>query len=142
MSSVNTAANRAVFEAMSRSDLAASTAIHSAECVYYGFGPQPLDLAGYQQFLAGYFAAFPDLRFSIEDELEDGDKVVTRYTAHGTQRGALMGIPLTGRPIEVTGISITHMVDGKTRTLWNNLDNLTMLIQLGVVPAPGQPAAR
>ena len=136
------AANRAVFEAMSRGDAVGATAVHAANCVYYGLGPQPTDMAGCRQFLQGYFTAFPDLTFTIEDEIEEGDTIVTRYTSRGTHNGPLMGAPATGRRIETSGISIARFAGDKTVALWNSLDTLGMLVQLGIVPAPGQAPVR
>ncbi len=98
---------------------------------------------GYRQFVEIYRAAFPDLRFTINDQIADGDKVVTRWTATGTHKGALMGIAPTGKRSTVTGITIEHYKDGKAVEAWVNYDTLGMFQQLGVVPtmAPaGTPA--
>ena len=80
-----------------------------------------------------YLTAFPDARFTVEDELAEGDRVVSRSTLRGTHQGEFMGIPPTGKPVTVTGMSIDRIVEG-----WLNFDGLGMLQQLGVIPAPGQ----
>ena len=81
-------------------------------------------------------AAFPDLQYTVEDQIAEGDKVVTRYTASGTHRGELMGIAPTGSRVEITGISITRVEDGKIEEIWETHDALGMMRQLGVIPSP------
>lgn len=95
-------------------------------------------LEQYKQLVMMYFAAFPDLHLTIEDEIAEGDKVVTRVTARGTHQGSFMGIPPTGKHAVVTGIVIDRFANGKTVEAWNNLDDLGLLQQLGVIPTPGQ----
>ncbi len=89
---------------------------------------------GLRQFVTMYRTAFPDLRFTIEDQVVEGDKIVTRWTAQGTQQGPLQGIPPTGKAVKVTGITISRMADGKMTEAWVNWDMLGLLQQLGVVP--------
>ncbi len=84
-----------------------------------------------------YLTAFPDLHFTIEDIVAEGDTVVVRSTARGTHQGELMGIPLTGKQVAVSGISITRIANGKAVEEWFNGDDLGLLQQLGVVPAMG-----
>jgi steroid delta-isomerase-like uncharacterized protein len=81
--------------------------------------------------------AFPDLRFTIEDQVAEGDKVATRYTFRGTQQGELMGIPPTGKQVSIGGISIYRITDGKMQQAWIEYDMLGLLQQLGVVPSMG-----
>ena len=90
--------------------------------------------AGVRQYFETYLTAFPDLHFTINDQIAEGDKVVTRYTATGTHKGALMGIAPTGKRSTVTGITIEHYKDGKSAEVWVSGDTLGMLQQLGVVP--------
>jgi predicted ester cyclase len=85
-----------------------------------------------------YLTAFPDLHFTIEDIIAEGDTVVVRQTARGTHQGDLMGIPPTGKQVSGTGITITRVVNGKAVEDWFNGDDLGLLQQLGVVPVPGQ----
>ena len=92
----------------------------------------------FKQFVLMYRSAFPDLHYTIEDQIAEGDKVVTRWTARGTHKGELMGIPPTGKQGTVTGISVSRWANGKVVEIWINADDLGMLQQLGVVPAPGQ----
>ena len=85
-----------------------------------------------------YLTAFPDLHFTVEDLIAEGDKVVARLTVRGTQQGAFMGIPPTGKHVTVTGIDINRLAGGKSVEHWLNMDTLGLLQQLGVIPAPGQ----
>ena len=89
------------------------------------------------QLFRMYRAAFPDLRFDPEDVLASGDKVVARVRATGTHRGELMGIPATGRSVDVQLIDITRFGDdGLAREHWGVFDALGMMQQLGAIPAP------
>jgi len=91
------------------------------------------DAAG--QTMRMYITAFPDLHFSVDQLLPSGDYVVTRYTATGTHRGDLMGIPPTNRRAETHGCTIAEIKNGKivhTRVFW---DTGHLLRQLGVMPA-------
>jgi steroid delta-isomerase-like uncharacterized protein len=95
---------------------------------------------GLKQLQAVLFAAFPDLRITIEDMVAEGDRVVVRYTFTGTHRGDLAGIPPTGKAVRFTGIFIRRLRDGKAVDDWLTADTLSMLQQLGAIPAPS-PAA-
>lgn len=85
-----------------------------------------------------YRAAFPDVQSTIEDTIAEGDKVVTRWTARGTHRGALMGIPPTGKELTVTGMGILRIEGGRIMEAWGIFDQFGMLQQIGVIPTPGQ----
>ena len=96
---------------------------------------------GFKQFVTMYRTAFPDIHFTIEDQIAAGDKVVTRWSGTGTHQGELMGIAPTGvRGPGVTGITIDRIAGGKTVETWNAWDALGMLQQIGVVPPIGEEA--
>ena len=100
---------------------------------------QPRDLHGpeeFKQYVRMYRSAFPDLELHVEEQIAEGDRVVTRFTATGTHRGELMGIPPTGNRVTVTGITIDRLVDGKSAESWISYDAMGMLRQLGVLAAP------
>jgi steroid delta-isomerase-like uncharacterized protein len=86
----------------------------------------------------GYRSAFPDMRITIEDEIAEGDRVVTRWIARGTHEGELFGIPATGKQATVTGITIDRIIDGHIVETWNNWDTFGLLQQLGAIPAMAQ----
>ena len=93
---------------------------------------------GLRQFYGALRAAFPDLHFTIEDQVAAGDRVVTRWTARARHTGVFQGIPPTGRQVRMAGIDIDRLADGKVVECWPVMDELGLLQQLGVVPTPGQ----
>jgi predicted ester cyclase len=95
---------------------------------------------GYRQFASLNLTAFPDSHIIIEDQIAEGDKVVSRYTSQGTHTGDFMGIAPTGKSITITGIEINRIAAGKIVEGWSNFDLLGLLQQLGVLP-PLQPAS-
>jgi len=89
----------------------------------------------HRHFLLSLFAGFPDAQWTIEDQVAEGDRVVTRWTFTGTHRGTFMGIAATGRPFHCTGICIDRMVGGKVVEEWGEWDTLGMMQQLMLHPA-------
>jgi steroid delta-isomerase-like uncharacterized protein len=85
--------------------------------------------------LAMFLNAFPDIRLTIEDEFAEGDKVVVRFTMTGTHQGELLGIPPTGKRVSSAGVSIYRLANAKIAEIWFLTDSLTVLQQMGVVPA-------
>jgi len=94
---------------------------------------------GLKQFMGVYLRAFPDARITIEDQLTDGDRVVTRWTGYGTQTGEFMDMPPSGRKVAVPGVQIDRFAGGKIVEEWTLFDQLGMLQQLGAMPAAKQP---
>jgi steroid delta-isomerase-like uncharacterized protein len=93
---------------------------------------------GLKAFVTLLRTGFPDIRFTVEDQIAEGDKVVTRFSATGTQRGEFAGIPATGKSITITAMNLHRVADGQIQEAWLNWDALGMMQQLGVIPAPGQ----
>ena len=94
-----------------------------------------------KQFLRQYREAFPDLEITIEEQIAEGDKVVTRWASRGTHRGEFRGIAPTGNEVRLTGIGIFRFSEeGKVVESWDNFDQLGMLQQLGAVPSQEQSA--
>jgi steroid delta-isomerase-like uncharacterized protein len=90
---------------------------------------------GVKEFFGMYFAAFPDLHMQVEDVVASGDKVVARVRATGTNTGAFMGMPATGKSADVQLIDIIRFGDdGLAREHWGVFDALGMMQQLGLVP--------
>jgi steroid delta-isomerase-like uncharacterized protein len=81
--------------------------------------------------------AFPNLRLTFEDAIAEGDKVAARWTMTGTQKGELMGMPATGKQVTQSGMTFYRLSNAKIAELWFLADNLGLMQQLGVVPAPG-----
>ena len=83
---------------------------------------------------------FPDLTCTIDDQLAEGEKVVSRWTVRGTHQGEFFGVPATGERIEMRGIQIDRFEEGKLVEERAEFDLLGALQQLGAVPEPGQQA--
>ena len=101
----------------------------------------PGGVNGYKEFVHYYLHAFPDLRFTLEDEISEGDTVVTRWTVTGTHQGDLNGLASTGKGISVTGMTMARVRNGRVVESWSNWDTLGMVQQLGGSPeAKGRAA--
>lgn len=85
-------------------------------------------------FWASLFTALPDLTATAEDVVVSGDRVVGRFTYRGTHRGEFMGIPATGRPIEMRSIDIWRVDGGMFAEHWDELNTLQVLVQMGALP--------
>jgi predicted ester cyclase len=95
---------------------------------------------GVKQYVGRLREGFPDVILTVEDQVAEGDKIATRWTAQGTHDGELMGIDPTGRVATVTGITVQRFAaDGRIVEGWTSWDMFGMLQQLGVAP---QPAGR
>jgi steroid delta-isomerase-like uncharacterized protein len=90
----------------------------------------------FKQHLPMYWAAFPDLEFTFEDTIAQGDTVASRFTITGTHEGKLMGIPPTGKEVRISGMVFERVENGKIVEAWPLRDDLGMLQQLGVVSMP------
>ena len=87
-----------------------------------------------RQFIGSLRAAFPDVHYTVEDQIAEGDKVVVRYRFRGTHLGAFQGMLPTGKQVTYTGILIYRIGDGKIAEQWTEFDLLGFLRQLGVLP--------
>jgi steroid delta-isomerase-like uncharacterized protein len=136
----NKAVVRRFIEEASRGNLAIVDELVAPGFVFHnpadpgvGSGPE-----GVRRWLGGNREAFPDFRFTIEEQIAEGAKVVTRLTGRGTHRGEAFGVPATGKTATITAIFIDEVADGKLVGHWDEADILGLLQQLGAVPAPGQ----
>ena len=102
----------------------------------------PAGREGFRQWVTMVREAFPDVHFTIDDQIAEGDHVVTRWTARGTQRGAFMGIPASGKQVTVTGIALARYANGQNAENWVTWDKLGMLQQLGALPLQERAAER
>lgn len=94
-------------------------------------GPQ-----GFREFVGMYRKAFPDLRITVDEQFAEGETVVTRWTATGTNEGELMGMPATGKQATTAGININRISGGKLVEGWGLFDQLGLLQQIGAIPTP------
>lgn len=105
------------------------------DCVIHINGNPQRDLSveNFKQMAAGLLVAFPDLHFTINDQFTCGEKVSTRWTAKGTNTGPFGEMQATGRSMEIEGLIIDHVVNGKVAKRWELWDQMAMMQQLGLV---------
>jgi steroid delta-isomerase-like uncharacterized protein len=96
---------------------------------------------GLRELVTMYRTAFPDLKMTIDEQIAEGDKVFTRWTATGTHRGVLMGFPPTGKQVRVQGATVTRFANGKIAEDTEVYDALGMLRQIGALPSAVGKAA-
>lgn len=126
-------------EVLNKGNLAVADQVVAADYIEHVTAPGiPNNLDGFKQFATAFRAAFPDFQCTVEDEIAEGDRVVQRLTFRGTQVGAFLGIPATGKQATWSEIHICRMAGGKLVEHWAILDQLGLLQQLGIIPAPGQ----
>ena len=132
-------------EVISRGDMGALDAI-CAEChpqfaVIRGvIEPAPLGMSGLKSLITSLRSAFHDLHAEVEEQIAEGDKVVSRVTMRGTQRGEFNGMPATGKSFTISGVSVWEVRGNLLIQEWVNWDALGMMQQLGVIPAPMEAA--
>jgi predicted ester cyclase len=97
----------------------------------------PPGLEGGKMAHFAFLEAFPDIQTTTDDLIAEGDKVVERYTARGTNTGSFMGAPPTGRKIEIGSMSIYRIADGKIVEHWGENDVIGTMAQLGMAPQMG-----
>lgn len=136
----NKALERRVFEEIwNQGKLDVADEVSAPDVVMHGLTATDMTgPAAFKQMVAMYRAAFPDLKWTIEDQIAEGDMVTTRLTGTGTHTNQFMNIPATGANIIVTTITTVRIADGKIQESWNNYDALGQMQQLGVI-SPGRP---
>jgi steroid delta-isomerase-like uncharacterized protein len=130
-------ARRCIEELFNRGNYAVVDELFASD--YIGYPDRIVGPKGVKQAVTTLRHAFPDVRLIVEDLIAEGDRIVIRWTAHGTHEGEYEGIPATGKQATVTGIYIERIANGKFVEGWENLDALGLMVQLGVVPATGSP---
>lgn len=120
-------------EGLNRGDISAADAAFAADCIVHITGiAAPLEGVGaFKEFISGMLQAFPDIHFTIEDQLVQGDRAAFRWRATGTHTGPLGAAPATGKNISVEGLIIDRVVGGKVQERWEQWDQSMMLQQLG-----------
>ena len=108
--------------------------VYAADIVWHEPDQDVQGLEEAKQFYSMYLSAFPDLSATVEDVLAEGEKAVTRWTIRGTHQGEIeeFGSP-TGKQVEIKGITIHRIEDGKILEEWERYDNLSVMRQLGLV---------
>ena len=130
--------SRIAADIWNRGDLEVVDEVMAADARYHGpHMPNGLgDRESWRRAIAGYRGAFPDSHVTFDELVVSGDTVVGRWRATGTHTAPLPGLPPTGKPIAIGGITIYRFSDGKIAEAWEQLDLLGMWQQLGVVSLP------
>ncbi len=110
--------------------------VYANDFILHEAGEDIVGIEGLTQFVSMMRSAFPDLRITLEDDMAEGDKAVTRWIGQGTHQGELMGIAPTGNQVTITGITIHRIEDTKIVEEWSNWDALGLMQQIGAVPSP------
>lgn len=133
----NKAIGRRLIDAVNAGNMTAIDEVFSPSYVernpFPGVTP---DRDGLKKSLTEFRVAFPDFRYTVEDEITAGDKLVHRLSAKGTQKGEFQGLPATGKLATWSEIHVARIANGKVVEHWGITDQLGMLQQLGLVPDP------
>lgn len=120
-------------EILSKGNFAAADELIAPDVVFH-----PAEVRGLEDFLQ-YIkmlrAAFPDLHFTVEDEVSDGEKAAGRFTMTATHQGEFMGIPASNNTIEIRGVDFFHISNNRIKEIWVALDSLGFMQQLGAIPS-------
>jgi steroid delta-isomerase-like uncharacterized protein len=135
MSEENKALARRAWEIVSPDNLDLLEEIYAPDLVWHEPDQDVRGIEEGKRYVLDALTAFPDAQVSVEDMIAEGDKVVTRYTIRGTHQGETEEFgPPTGKRVELEGITIHRIEEGKIVEEWERYDNLSILQQLGLVP--------
>ena len=97
--------------------------------------PEPLrGPDGFKENVSTYREAYSDAQITVDEQIAEGDKVATRWTARGKHDGDLMGVASTGKHVKVSGLTLSRLANGKVIEDYTNWDTFGMMQQLGIVP--------
>jgi steroid delta-isomerase-like uncharacterized protein len=124
-------------QAFNERDWAAEADYRTSEYVAHMSGmPMPLNGDGWNGFMVEFTRAFPDAQISVDAAVAERDIVASRWTLTGTHGGAFQGVPATGRMVRFEGCDFSRVVDGKVAEHWAQFDLVSVLQQIGALPAP------
>jgi steroid delta-isomerase-like uncharacterized protein len=120
-------------ESLNRGDVSVAEDVFTSDCVVHMTGvAEPVRGIGpWKDLVGGLLRAFPDMHFTVEDQLIQGDRVAFRWRATGTHTGPLGAAPPTGKTVVLDGLIMDRMTDSKVRERWEQWDQPLMLQQLG-----------
>ena len=137
MTDKNKSIVRQICDAMNVKDLGQVEKLLASNYVFHGPGGlKATGPKGFREIFSMYATAFPDMHFTINELIAENDKVVTRWTVRGTHRGDFVGIAPTGKSVDITGIAIATLTDGKVVEEFESFDETSMFRQLGVATLP------
>jgi steroid delta-isomerase-like uncharacterized protein len=119
-----------------RQDHSAAAELVAPDAVGHVAGTSFRGLDALRQRVETLCQVYANPRFTVEDQIAEGDRVAVRWTFTGRQVGAFMGVPPAGREVRITGINLFRLAAGQIAEIWLNADDLGELQQLGVLPIP------
>lgn len=122
--------------AWNRADLDEYMTLYDDGVTLYGYGPQPMDKTAVRGFYEGIFGGMPGSQIELLDTFGEGDRIAARFVQRGRHDGDLMGVPATGREVEINGITVLVFRDGGVIQRYASADMLGLMVQLGAIPAP------
>jgi predicted ester cyclase len=129
---------RMLIENINKGDLLVVDRLFADNHVEHDLPPGfPTNYEGFKQYLIAFRKAFPDALYTIEDEIVEGDKLAHRLRCRATMKGDFLGLPAAGKTAEWEEMHIGRIENGKIVEHWGSVDQLGMLQQLGLAPAPG-----
>ena len=141
MSEENKEVVRRFYEEVTAGDTSAFDKYCASDVVLHQAGEADIQgLDGFKELVRMYLSAFPDATTEIHDQAAEGDKVWTRFSHTGTHKGELFGIPASGNRMSITAISVNRLAGGKIVEVWDVTDNMSLMQQIGAIPAPGAEA--
>ncbi len=133
----NKSVNLQWIQAFNERDWVTEAAYRTSDYVAHMSGiPVPLDNDGWNAFMVEFTRAFPDAQISVDAAVAERDMVASRWTITGTHGGSFQGVPATGRLVSFAGCDFSRVVDGKIAEHWAQFDLLSVLQQIGALPAP------
>ncbi len=142
MSAADKELSRRFTELFSTGDDVLADEVLGEDVVMHVGGQELRGISEVKGLVAGYRAAFPDAQSSVEDQIAEDGKVVTRWRARGTHRGNLGDLRPTGREFAMDGVTIERISGGKIVEVWVARDELGLMRQLGVLAQPAAAEAR
>lgn len=129
---------RLVEQAFNQGDLAVVDEVVAADGITHALSwGLPTSRMGLKQLVISFRSAFPDLSWTMQDEIIQGDKTAAHWTIRGTHKGVFIGNSPTGRQIRVQGFIFARTANGRIVENWFLVDQIGILQQLGIIPPPG-----
>jgi steroid delta-isomerase-like uncharacterized protein len=119
---------------LNRGNVAAASELLARDVTFHGM--QIIQgIEDFMQYVLELHTAFPDLTFIVEDEVNDGRKAAARFTLRGRHRGNFLGMTATNNRVEVRGIDMFQIIDGRIKEIWDSIDSLGFVQQIGAMPS-------
>jgi predicted ester cyclase len=110
--------------------------LYSDDIVLHGYAGVDPGIESVKRYYQAFWSAFPDARVTVEDKVEQGDKMALRFLITGTHQGPILNVAPAGTPVSFAGMTILQFNSGKCVERWSITDSISLLVQLGVDPTP------